>query len=113
MWIQSQLVAQRIVSEFPIPQHILAWDLGSGETAVIALTIHRSSGTCVIDDLAARNCAETFSLPIRGTLGILLKAKAAGLIPELKPEIDHLLRAGSLLSASVIQRALQLAGEQP
>lgn len=113
IWIRNHHITQRIVSEIPIPPPILAWDLGAGETAVIALALHRSSGICVIDDLAARNCAETFSLPLLGTLGVLLKAKTAGLIPELKPEIDHLLRVGSLLSASIIQLAMKLAGERP
>ena len=66
---------------------------------------------CVVDDLAARNCAEVFQLPVMGTLGILLKAKVAGLIPRLQPEIDNLLGAGSLLAPSVLHKVLALAGE--
>jgi predicted nucleic acid-binding protein len=54
-----------------------------------------------------------FQLPVIGTLGILLKAKVAGMIPRLQPEIDQLVSAGSMLSPAVIQKALALAGEIP
>ena len=83
VWIQSKQVVQRIANEIPISHSISAWDLGAGETAVIALASKRPQDICVIDDLAARNGAQTFSLPILGTLGVLLKAKAAGIVSEL------------------------------
>ena len=67
----------------------------------------------MLDDLAARNCAAVFQIPVIGTLGILLKAKVNGLIPRLKPEIELLLTVGSLLSPSLIQQALTLADEYP
>lgn len=97
----------------PIPAEILAWDLGAGETAVLALATSRASSVCVLDDLAARNCAAVFQIPVIGTLGILLKAKVGGFIPRLKPEIEILLTVGSQLSLSLIHQALTLAGERP
>ena len=81
--------------------------------AVLALSFSRASSVCVLDDLAARNCAAVFQIPVIGTLGILLKAKAGGFIPRLKPEIETLLSVGSLLSPSIIHQALTLAGERP
>jgi predicted nucleic acid-binding protein len=90
---------------------IVAWDLGAGETAVLALALTRTSSVCVLDDLAARNCAAVFQISVIGTLGILLKAKVGGFIPRLKPEIEILLTVGSLLSPSLIQQALTFAGE--
>lgn len=95
----------------PSPEEIIAWDLGAGETSVIALASAMTSSICILDDLAARNCAEVFQLRVIGTLGILLKAKAAGLVPRLQPEIDRLLSVGSMLAPSVIHKALGLAGE--
>ncbi len=95
----------------PIPHEISAWDLGAGETAVISLAASLGASVCILDDLAARNCAEVFNLPVIGTLGILLKAKVAGIIPRLEPEIVQLVSVGSMLSPSVIQKALTLAGE--
>jgi predicted nucleic acid-binding protein len=110
-WIKSACGCVHVVPDVPIPLEILAWDLGSGETSVLALAYTRTNPVCIFDDLAARNCAEVFQLPVMGTLGILLKAKVAGLIPRLQPEIDNLLAAGSLLAPSVIHRALILACE--
>ncbi len=94
-----------------IPEQIIAWDLGAGESSVIALASSLSASICVLDDLAARNCAEVFQLPVIGTLGVLLNAKAAGIIPRLQPEIDRLVAVGSMLAPSVIHKALTLAGE--
>lgn len=111
IWIQNDHVSTRVVPNETIPEEILAWDLGAGETAVLSLASSRAGTVCVIDDLAARNCAEVFQLPVIGTLGILIKAKAAGIIPRLQPEINQLLSAGSMLSPLIIQTALTLAGE--
>jgi predicted nucleic acid-binding protein len=110
-WIKSAYGSAHVMPEVPLPTEILAWDLGAGETAVLALASTRTSSVCVLDDLAARNCAAVFQIPVIGTLGILLKAKVGGLIPRLKPEIELLLTVGSLLSPSLIQQALTLAGE--
>ncbi len=110
-WMQSTLDPAWVKPAIPIPSEILAWDLGVGETAVLALGLAQAGSICILDDLAARNCAEVFQLPVMGTLGILLKAKQAGLIPRLQPEIDRLVSAGSLLSPSVIRKSLVLAGE--
>lgn len=110
VWIQAHGSAF-VIPDSHISPEILAWDLGSGETAVISLALACSDSICVLDDLAARNCAAVFQVPVIGTLGILLKAKIAGLIPTLKPEVDRLVSAGSMLSDQIIREALYLAGE--
>jgi len=113
IWIQNPAISARVVPDQPIPTEINAWDLGAGETAVISFASSLASSVCILDDLAARNCAEVFQLPTIGTLGILLKAKAAGFVPQIQPEIELLMTAGSLLSPAVIQTTLNLAGETP
>lgn len=65
----------------------------------------------VLDDLAARKFAQTFQLPLLGTLGLLLRAKNAGLIGEIAPLIQGLEAAGANLSPAVIAHALALANE--
>ncbi len=42
----------------------LAWDLGAGESGVLALARTFPGSTAVIDDLAGRRCAETLDLPL-------------------------------------------------
>ncbi|HID56261.1 TPA: DUF3368 domain-containing protein [Candidatus Poribacteria bacterium] len=64
-----------------------------------------------IDDLAARRCASTLGIPVRGTLGLVLIAKQRGLIPAAKPIVEQLLSNGMYLSRKVINKALALVGE--
>jgi predicted nucleic acid-binding protein len=111
LWITNLVGTSAIVADSPAPLEILAWDLGAGETAVISLGLARENTICVLDDLAARNCAEVFGISVIGTLGILLKAKAAGIIPLLRPEIELLVQSGSMLSSQIIKQVLSLAGE--
>jgi predicted nucleic acid-binding protein len=111
LWIQTPSISARVLPNQAHSDEIIAWDLGAGESAVISAASSLPSAVCVLDDLAARNCAEVFQLSVMGTLGILLKAKTAGIIPELKPEIDQLVSVGSMLSQAVIQKALALANE--
>ncbi|HMO26661.1 MAG TPA: DUF3368 domain-containing protein [Tepidisphaeraceae bacterium] len=111
-WLEAQRsVGPRIEANVTVPPEVVAWDLGAGESAVIGLALARPGCVCVLDDRAARHCAAVFELPVIGTLGVLVKAKRAGLISELRPMLDQLTNAGSLLSDAVVARALALAGE--
>ncbi len=110
-WIQSEVGSGHVIANVSVPSEIISWDLGAGESVVLAYAAAMTGRICVLDDKAARNCAEVFRLPVIGTLGILLKAKIAGSIPSLKPEIDRLIAVGSLLSTAIIRRAITLADE--
>ena len=67
-----------IVEPQPIPSIIERWDLGPGESSVLAWA-HTHSGTvAVLDDLPARRCADALGIPTRGTLGLVLIAKKRG-----------------------------------
>lgn len=111
VWLQQLAKALVVPDVSSIPIDILAWDLGLGESAVISLALLTEDPVCVLDDRAARNCAQVYRLTITGTLGILLKAKAHGCIPKVTPELEKLLRVGSQLSPSVIEETISLAGE--
>ncbi|MEO5332976.1 MAG: DUF3368 domain-containing protein [Magnetococcus sp. YQC-5] len=96
-----------------IPESITAWGLGPGESSVMAfaLTDPTKNIIAVIDDLAARHCAASLGIPVRGTLGIVLIAKRRGLIPLAKPVMQELIIHGMHLSRSVLHQALARVGE--
>ena len=54
---------------------VAAWDLGAGEAEVLTWARRHAGYEAILDDLAARNCARALSLPVRGTLGVLLLAR--------------------------------------
>ena len=65
----------------------------------------------IIDDLAGRRCAESFDIPVRGTLGVVLLAKQQGRIPKARPVVEQLRGAGMYLSDEVVEEALALVDE--
>lgn len=73
---------------------------------------HSHPGTeAIVDDLAARRCAASLGIPVRGTLGLVLMAKRRGIIPAARPIVEQLRQAGMYLSDRVIQQALILVEE--
>jgi predicted nucleic acid-binding protein len=110
LWLASS-GREFVAGMVPFDLRVVAWDLGSGETAVISRALGEPLAMAVLDDRAARDCARIFGVKVTGTLGVLLRAKRAGLIPAVGPEIKALLRSGATLHDSVIREALQLAEE--
>lgn len=98
----------RPVSEIPIP--ILEWHLGAGESAALALA-HAHGLEAILDDLTGRKCAASLSIPVRGTLGIVLAAKHRRIIPAARPVIEDMMTAGLYLSRKVLDQALSRVGE--
>jgi predicted nucleic acid-binding protein len=90
---------------------IQAWDLGLGESSVLTWGFYNPGTTIVLDDLAARRCATTYAIPVRGTLGIVLIAKKRGVIPEARSVLEKLRQSGMYLSDRVLNQALSLVGE--
>jgi predicted nucleic acid-binding protein len=95
----------------PVPEQILGWGLGPGESSVLALAYANRGMEAIIDDLAGRRCASLLGIPVRGTLGIVLAAKKRGFIPQARPVIEALIRSGMYLSRSVIEEALLRVNE--
>ena len=100
-----------IVPEVPVPEIILEWGLGPGESSVLAYAYSNKGVEAVMDDLAGRNCAKFLKILVRGTLGIILVAKKRGVIPAARPVIEILLKAGLYLSKSVLDEALKRVDE--
>jgi predicted nucleic acid-binding protein len=102
--------ASRRVPDTMVPVSVERWDLGSGESQVIA---HGMAGSrwVVLDDLAARRCATAHGMKVIGTLGIVLRSKQRGSIDRAKPLILKLIDAGMFLDHDLLERVLSLAGE--
>jgi predicted nucleic acid-binding protein len=104
-WATPVSVPQAMIDDLPANR------LGTGERAVIAYA-HAHHGTIAgLDDLQARQLAETLGLDIVGTLGILLRAKQADLIPAVRPPLDAAVDQGFRLTADLYQDVLRLANE--
>lgn len=95
-----------VVSSAPEPL-ITAWDLGAGESAVLAHALANPEWKAVIDDGAARRCARVLAIPFIGTLGIIIRARQAGLIPAAAPLLKELQLQNFHLDDEVIRTALQ------
>jgi predicted nucleic acid-binding protein len=94
-----------------VPVSILSWDIGAGESQVLAQCLLVKGSKAVLDDGEARAAAQSHGIGILGTLGIILRAKRSGLIPEAKPVIEQLLAHGSYLSENLVRSALSMVGE--
>lgn len=103
-WLKRHLV--NVVEE------VLVWNLGDGETDVLSMAFqNRENCTALIDDRAARKCAETLNIKTLGTGGILILAKKRGLISDVSTGLKKLQNAGLWLSNEVFDTILKQAGE--
>ena len=100
-----------VVQTPPVPALIQSWDLGPGESSVLAWAHAHPGAEAIIDDLAARRCAAALGIPVRGTLGLVLTAKRRGIIPAARPVLEKLRQSGMYLSEHILNQALALVGE--
>jgi predicted nucleic acid-binding protein len=101
----------RIVAVPAIPPVIQSWDLGPGESAVLAHAYTHPGAIAILDDGLGRRCADLMGIPLHGTLGLVMMAKRRGVITAVRPVIITLKQHGMYLSDRVINRALALIGE--
>jgi uncharacterized protein len=89
-----------------------AENLGSGERQVIALALHLNADFAVIDDMAARKVAASAGIRAIGTVGVLLAARDAGLVPSVFPLLETFGGKASI-SATTLCRPSALATRLP
>ena len=100
-----------VVQDSPIPPAILSWDLGPGESAVLAWAYAHPGAEAICDDQPARRCASTLGIPVRGTVALVLGAKRRGMINQARPLLERFRRGGMYLSDDVMNAALKKVGE--
>ena len=89
----------------------IALSLDHGEAEVIALAKELGINTVVIDEYAGRRYAKMLDIDVVGTLGILLKAKEKGLIQQIKPLMELLLKHKRYIGINLFEKVLRFAGE--
>ena len=91
---------------------VLANDLDEGEAEAIALATEIPADVLLIDEKDGRALARQAGVPVRGVLGILIRAKAMGSVSSVKPEIEALRRlAGFFVATNLEEEVLRSIGE--
>ena len=99
--------------ELPEPTFVraLAGAIDRGEAEAIALARRFQDSTVLLDDARGRRAAAQLGIRHIGTLGILRRAKQAGLLDKIGPDARQLQENGIYISQSLIDRVLRDVGE--
>jgi predicted nucleic acid-binding protein len=100
-----------IVKEVKDTQFQAALDIDPGEASAIALAIEMGSALLVLDDNKARKMAKKLGLNVTGSLGMFLKAKRTGIIPNVKYMLEKVQQTNFRHTPEILQEILALAGE--
>lgn len=104
-WIVVQTVSDKY------RQRILELQIDKGEASAIALALEIPGSTLILDDEKARKVARSLNLIFTGTIGVIVKAKLSGIIPEVKSILEMIKKTNFRISTELEIAALKLAGE--
>jgi uncharacterized protein len=105
-WIQRRTVGDQVRVA------VLLRDLDRGEAESIALALEIGADLVLMDEQDGRHMAQRLGLRVIGVVGMLLEAKAKGLIDQLRPQLDALCwTANFYLSDAIYQAVLRMASE--
>jgi uncharacterized protein len=112
-WRKSRLPKWVAIRELkqPIAERIIRASLGAGGSEGLALAAETAAELILLDDKAARRLATALGMRVMGALGLLLRAKSAGLIPEIRPKLDQLRALPFHLTPRLYDALLRDAGE--
>lgn len=88
----------------------LRMQVDGGEAEAICLA-SQLKVRVILDDRRARAVARNLGVSLIGTVGILLRAKRAGVVSHIRPIIDELERNEFFISPELRAEALRIAGE--
>lgn len=109
---QKQIIIQS-ASNTDMVKQMLPF-LHQGEAEAICLSLEKRAKLFLVDDKDGRTIAQLNNLAVTGTLGILLKAKKAGLILSVKELIDKLRDEHHFwIKEEMYQKVLSIAQEKP
>lgn len=94
-----------------VPDAIKAWDLGRGESEVLAYAASLPHSRPLLDDAEGKACALALGMKPLGTGGFLVLAKRAGLLDSVGRALSAMRAEGLWISDAVCVSILELAGE--
>ena len=100
-----------LVEDLKVPTQVALWDLGAGESQVLARALATTGTEAILDDRAARRCARALGIPSLGTLGVVVKCRDRGLIPAARPLVERLQDEGMRLKRTLLDAVLATVGE--
>lgn len=90
---------------------LLGSGLHRGEAEAIALAVERRAERLLIDERQGRLTAEGMGVPVIGSIGILVAAKARGEVERVAPLLAELRASGLWISDALVTRVLVAVGE--
>ena len=66
----------------------------------------------LIDDKRGRKVAQINQIKVVGSLGVLIQAKKAGLIDQVKPRLDQIAQSQIFMAPTLVSAVLAMASEQ-
>ena len=81
-------------------------EIDAGEAEALVLALEQTADLVLLDDQEARIKARKLSLPVTGTLGVLLRAKNEGMVSSLKADIQNLQASGFWISQELVKEFL-------
>jgi uncharacterized protein len=118
-WFDAKDVQKALLDNVWIHQYVVSEGedlrqvrlfLGLGESEALVLA-RRNSMPILIDDKSGRKQAEKWNLEHTGTLGILTRAKATGIIDNIRPIIIEMRHCGIYFGLPLINSLLLQVGE--
>ncbi|HTK37611.1 MAG TPA: DUF3368 domain-containing protein [Pyrinomonadaceae bacterium] len=103
-WVRIQMLNTRLT------QFALA-NLDAGEAAVIELALEQNIDIVCLDELKGRRAALASGLRVVGSLGLLGKAKALGLIAKVRPFVELAQDTGIYYDTNLVRSFLNGMGE--
>ena len=92
-------------------QEALELEIDKGEASAIALSFEFPGSLLILDDAKARRVAIRLHLLFTGSLGIILKAKQAGIIPSVQSIMKIIQATNFRFSEKIFLQILADAGE--
>jgi predicted nucleic acid-binding protein len=103
---EANSVLKQVQFEIDLPV-LLSSQLDRGEASVIQTALSHDIQTVAIDEKLGRRIARLHKLKVTGSLGILIKAAKAGLVPSLEACFQRMQDHGIWISRDLQERALE------